>query len=144
MTMTLGEAIRAKLLTLNAVTLLVGDKIRPDQLAQSDRLPAILISVDEEEPQNDLDGHGGLVDATVTISAIDSNATRARQLAEAIRSNNTNPGTGLAGFTGLAGDVHIDAILNRKSSDFLANDDGSEGGVFSIDSIYTVWYSETV
>lgn len=141
--MTLGEAIRAKLLTLGAVTAITST-IRPDELMQGDRLPAIIISVDEEEPQNDLDGHGGLVDATVTISAIDSNPTRARLLAEAIRINGTNPGTGLAGFSGTAGSLEIDAILNRKSSGFVPLGDGSEDGYFSVDSIYTVWYSETV
>ena len=141
--MTVQEVIRAKLLTMAAVTAITST-IRPDRLQQHDRLPAIMIEVPKKEYQNDLLGTGGLVNATVMISGISSNRTLADSIGEAIRINGTNPGTGLAGFTGTVEGLKINAILTMQETKEYAFDDGKDSGFFSCDSTYEVWYNETI
>ena len=139
------DALRAQLLTLTAVTALT-TTIRTDTLAQQDALagPAVLIAVDEETPENTLDGLGGLVEAKITISAVSSQRSQARALAEAIRTNGTTPGTGLAGFTGTTAGMFIDAaILERRQSGYIPEEDGSDSGLYSVDSHYLIQYTET-
>ena len=142
MSATIEEGLRSFLLTLDAVTALT-TTIRPDELATGDTLPAITITVETEEPQNSLDGLGGLVNATITISSLSETKAEARAIAEAIRINGTNPGTGLAGYTGLAGTFTIDAYLIDRSSGYVAEEDGSDTGLYAVDSTYNIWFAET-
>lgn len=105
--MDLHAAIRTALLSMNAVTALAGSgaaaRIRPDQFAKTDgsaTTPAILVEIDDEESQTDLDGRGGLVIADVTLTCRAHTKAAAYALKEAVRVNGTNPGTGLAGYSG--------------------------------------------
>lgn len=140
--MTLEEALRTYLLTLSTVTAIT-TTIRPDELAEADTLPAILIELEEELDENDLDGHGGLIYATVIISAISNTKSQARALSEAIKLNGTNPGTGLAGYSGLAGSLKIDAVHNSRSSGYVPEEDGTDSGLHSVDSIYSISFAST-
>ena len=146
--MTIEEAIRTRLLAQNAVSALT-TTIRVDQLDQKDRpdvpaTPAILLSIDEEtfDDQN-ISGTTDLVTATVTISAISCSKTLARSLAEAIRSNGTNPGTGLQGCKIRTGGMDYDMMLEKRVSGYIANQDGSDSGLYSVDSMFTVKYYQT-
>lgn len=144
--MQIEDAIVAKLLTLTAVTAIT-TTIRPDQLAQTDNpktTPGIIVSVDEEtfDDQN-IGGTADVVTAMVAISAISASKTRARLLAEAIRSNGTNPGTGLQGCRVRNGTVDFDMMLEKRSSGYVPNMDGSDSGLFAVESVFTVKYYET-
>lgn len=142
--MKIEEAIRLMLLDLDAVTALTAT-IRPHELIQSDRLPAIIVTVESRKPQNDLSGKGGLVNAMVYVSAMSSRESLAVDISEAVRVNGTDPGTGLAGFTGTAGTLPIkSAMLIDRPIKYYAYEDGKDGGFFSCDSIYDVWYNETI
>ena len=139
------DDLRSLLLTFDAVTALVGSRIRPDQLGQGDELPAIVIELPDEEHHNDLSGVGGLASATVLITGISEDKTEARAIIEAVRINGTDPGTGLAGFTGGAGDGFIQAaVLERTRQRRVAEDDGSDDGWFEITAQYEIWYEETI
>jgi serine/threonine protein kinase HipA of HipAB toxin-antitoxin module len=139
------DNLRALLLTFGAVTALVAQRIRPDELHQSDALPAIVLSVPSEEHHNDLEATGGLVAATVLITAIAETKLAARAIAEAVRTNGTNPGTGLAGYSGAAGSGSIQgAFLLKTSQHFEPEQDGSADSRWEITGEYEVWYAETV
>lgn len=129
--------LRTYLLTKPGVTAFAGDRIRPDQLDEADVKPAIIIAVDEEEPQNDLDGDGGLVKATVAIASLAVRRSDSRQLAEQVR-------LALAGYSGTAGSSTIRSIFDSSVTVYSPKDDGSDEGFFSTEQQYTVWYSETV
>lgn len=102
--MNIAEEIRAALAAMTAVTAIVGDgaaaKIRFDRPDQADRPPLILIEIDDQTPENDLTGRADLVPFTATITCRDTSRSRARALAEAVRSNGTTPGSGLSGYSG--------------------------------------------
>lgn len=102
--MNIVEEIRAALAGMTAVTAIVGDgsaaRIRPDRPYQGESPPLIIVEIDSEDIENDLTGRADRVQFTATITCRDSSRSRARQLAEAVRTNGTDPGTGLAGYSG--------------------------------------------
>lgn len=57
--MTVQEAIRTVLAADTSITDVVGQKIRPDQLGQADRLPAIIVEVDEDRALETLSDAAG-------------------------------------------------------------------------------------
>ncbi len=142
--------LRAYLLTLTPVTALVGTgataRIRPDRLHESDdrTQPAVIIEVDSEDPENDLMGVGGLVYASVNLRCRALEKEDSRSLAEAIRLNGTDPGTGLAGFSGTAGSMSIDAVLENTSTSFVKDDDGSDQGFYDTNCLYEISHSEVI
>jgi len=145
------DVVRDFLLTRTAVTAIVakhptaGDPcIRPDTLHEKDQLPAIVITVEEEDYHNDLSAKSGLARAMLTISCLAATRRDSRLLAEAVRVNGTNPGTGLAGFKGLAGGLQIHAQLNGSQTAFVAQGDKSDQGWYATDAAYEVDYPETV
>lgn len=143
--MTIEEAIVATLQTFSAVTALTST-IRPDEFMLTDLkqdggdAAGILISVEEEDFDNTVDGETDMVQAIVSINAISKSKSRARALSEAIRLNGTNPGTGLAGIKVTTGDLPFDAMLQRRVTGYVPNDDGSDSGYRSVDSKYFVTF----
>ena len=144
--MTIEEAIRAWLLTRTAVTALTS-LIRVDALLQTDDIrttSGIIISIDEENPCNTLDGSGGLVFATISVTAMCGNEAKARQTAKAIQKNGTNPGTGLDGCSVITGGVPFDAQREQATAGYMRNEDGSDSGIFAVVSKYTVSFYEAI
>lgn len=143
--MTVEADLRTFLKTLGTVTAIVGSsddaRIRPSRLEESDTLPAIIIEVDGENPRNSLDGRGGLVYADMNIQCRAFEEDDARALAEAIRVNGTDPGTGLAGTT----QASFQAVLESTSAAmFIPEEAASQKGYFNIDCLYTVSFAEVV
>jgi len=139
------ETLVAFLKSLSAVTAIVGEsnaaRIRPDRLDQGETLPAILMEVDEN-PQNDLSGIGGLVYSDVTLTCRATTKTAARALAEAVRLNGTDPGTGMAGHHGTVASVTFDATLESTVGAFTPKADGSEAGWYDAIATYVVSCAE--
>lgn len=146
--MSIEADLRTYLLTLGTVTTLVGEgglgRIRPDRLHEGETLPAVIMQVDNERPLNTLDGKGGRVYADVTLICRAQEKEDARTLAEAIRVNGTDPGTGLAGYNGAAGDSTIDAWLEDQNTSFTPAADGSDQGFYDVFCNYVITYAETV
>lgn len=141
------ETLVAFLKTLSAVTDIVGTgnnaRIRPDRLEESDSRPTIEMEIDDEDPQNSLDGLGGLVYADVSIFSSARSKEAARALAEAIRLNGTDSGTGLAGVKTTVGGVQFDAVLESTQMDYKSLNDGSSRGNYTVNSLYIVSFMET-
>lgn len=138
---TIEDAIRSRLSGLSAVTAITST-IRPYRAQQTDSLPYIVISVDEERHENSLDGLGGLISAQIRISAVAATNAQARALAEAIRG--TGGTTGMAGYEGTVLGVEIQAsILQRKEFEMYPYNDASDEAYYAVESIYLVQYTET-
>jgi len=141
------ESLRTLLKTFDAVTALLGGatnpRIRPDRLDEGDTLPAIIIEVDDEEQLNDLSGVGGLVRADVNVKCRAATKKGARLLAWAVRTNNTDPGTGLAGYSGEAGDQTIHAVLDDETPSYTPAGDGRDDGHYDVDMDFTIMFNET-
>lgn len=136
--------LRDLLLTFEAVTALVGQRIRPDELHENDSTPALLIELQTIVPQNTLDGLGGLAKASVHITALSDKKHVARTVQEAVRLNGTDPGSGLAGYTGDAGDGFIDsATLEQTTVTFRPFQESGDEGWYAVTGEYEVMYQET-
>ena len=145
----IAESIRAALAAMSAVADYNGSGsademvIRFGYLEEDDTItdPHIVIDIDSDTPQNDIEGHGGLrfADVTVTCRATTMNASKG--LAEAVRVNGTNPGTGLAGYGGSG--TTFDAWLEDETRGIEAYDDNSGRFWHVVVQSYTVCYSET-
>lgn len=146
--MAIEADIRSALLTMNAVTAIVGTgssaRIRPDRLHEDDddSLAWIVIEIDDERRENDLQGQGGLIFASVNILCRAKTKAAARALAEAVRVNGTNPGTGLAGYGGGSG-ATFDSYLESTATSYTPADDGSDQGFYDVNMQFTVIDSET-
>jgi len=147
--MSIEGDLRTALLTLGAVTALTGSnattaRIRPYKLdRQDDRTEEhIIIEVDAAPRENDLTGTAGLVAASVTISCRAMTRTAANALAEAVRLNGTDPGTGLAGWGGSA--TAFDAWLEDSAPTTLLWEDASEKKWNVVDMRFIVQYSEVI
>ena len=140
--------LRTLLLTLNAVTALVGTgdsaRIRPDKLAQGDddSLQAIIIEVDDERPQNDLSGTSLRRYADVTIRCQARTKAQARAVALAVKLNGTDPGTGLAGYTGTVSGTLYSIYLEDEQTSMSPVEEGSDEAYYNLFSNYVVTWAE--
>ncbi len=113
---TMEELVRAALLTFTPVTDLVGGtgndaRIETDRIDENDDLPAIIIEVDDERYQNDLSGTSGRIYVDVNVVCRADDRTGSRALADAVRLNGTDPGTGLHGYKDTVLSTVLDAWL---------------------------------
>lgn len=130
--------------TFSAVTAVVGTgtaaRIRPARFRRVETLPAIAIEILSNDPQNTLDGKGGLNFATVAITCRAVEPDDAMSLAQKIRTNSTNPGTGLAGYSGSP----LDAVCTSDPVvGFTYADDSSDQGWWDAVSEYDLIFTET-
>lgn len=138
------DGIRAKLLTVSAVTAIVLDptQIRSDVMFHRDHLPCILINVQTEQRDTDLSGYGGLTHATVAINCLSRVKQEARSLADAVKGTS---GSGLEAFDGTAGGFafHVESIPERNHSHQDIGDSSTDV-VYEVELVCKVGYSETV
>lgn len=136
--------------TLSAVTAKVGSGpsaiIRPGQLDESDDLEetaGIVLNIDRLERENDLQGKAGLVTIDLEILCLSPLVTKTWELVKAVRINDTDPGTGLAGYIGLAGTLVISACKTHDDWSPVPEFHGTDQLIHVISSHYDVTYSET-
>ena len=151
--MSIEAAIRRKLLSLSAVTAITGTGntalIRPDRLHVTDTMTAtsaaVIIEVDGENHLNDLAGLSRRRMVDVTLRCNSRQLEKARALAEAIRINGTNPGTGLAGadWTDSVDGLQYSAWLESTEVSFSPDDDGSGRGWYDVFCSYGMTHEET-
>ena len=147
--MSVEADIRTVLLSCSAVTALVGtgaaSRIRPDKLEQDDNemVECVILEVDNEDHLNTLDGLGGRVMANVTVRCHAPTRTRARALAEAVRVNGANPGTGLAGYSGTVNGHVFDAVLEDEQVAYSPAGEGSDRGYYDVFANYLCTWLET-
>lgn len=111
--MTAAEVVRARLLTISAVTAIVVDRVYTQVLPQTptDTLPAIRVQRVDQIEDAHLRGTTKPVRARVQVDSVAKSAAAAFALDAALHGN--GDGTGLAGWTGEIGSpaVRVAAIL---------------------------------
>jgi hypothetical protein len=130
------KELRKTLVGLSAVQGLVIDRVW-DEWFRSKIVPALVFEIDHEGRENDLEGRGGLVDAQANIICRANTRAEARALAEAVRTNNTDPGTGLAGYAGA-----FDAVLDDVVMAAVAKGDGSNAHWYDANMSFTLLWKE--
>lgn len=98
--------------------------IRPYFIEQSDQLPAVVYTLDDENIYQTQKGSAGLADATFTVTVYSRTSLQTLRIAEAIR--------GLTGFRGIIHNLEILTVVadNRKGGmDWLLR--GRPGATFN-------------
>lgn len=146
--MSIEESIRTALLTMTAVNDFNGSGasdemvIRFGYLEEDDDTadPHIVLDIDSDTPANDLTGKGGLRFAVLTVTCRARTMALSKALAEAVRVNGTNPGTGLAGYGGSG--TSFDAWLDDETRAVEPFDDNSGRWWHATIQTYQINYSE--
>ncbi len=145
------ESLVAALKAMSAVTDLVGtgnDARIAAWLKQDVTIPengTIIVELDSTDHKNDLLGQGGLEYHDINILARAPTASAASVLAEAIRVNGTDPGTGLAGFSDTPLTTLVDATLIDTTGPIVAvRDDGSTLPYFDINMTFECSQNEVI
>jgi hypothetical protein len=134
--------IRALLLLWDEVTDLCDMRIRVDGFAIDDGTEAsVMLEIVDSNQMNFLEESRGCVTADVLVTCRCINETTRTELAEAIRSRNTDPTTGLDGYRGAAGNGWI-IQSNRTDSAAgkLYDADGDETDFYEQRDLYRIMY----
>lgn len=122
--MTAAEVVRARLLSISAVTALVGQRVRTLVLAQNETLPAIRVQRVSESEAMHLRGSVGLRVARVQVDSYASTFAAARSLDAAAHGDGA--GSGLCGFSGAVGSAWVRGIFPMAVQDMFEKDNGRE------------------
>jgi len=116
---------------------LLGTRIYPWMRPQGTTFPAIVYELDGTDPEQDLDGYGGMTRAELSISCIDEQYGGAKTLAAAVLG-------ALNGYTGTPTDgVAINSLVHDNDIGIVEDSQiGNSRGVSIIESSYVVWYSD--
>ena len=147
--MSIEESVRTALLAMTAVADFNGSGsgdemvIRYGYLEEDDATsdPHIVLDIDNDLPQNDLTGRGGLRFADLTVTCRATTMALSKALAEAVRTNCTAPGTGLAGYGGSG--TSFDSWLVEETRAVEPYDDNSGRFWHATIQTYTICYTET-
>lgn len=134
--MSIEERIRAILVGDTDITDIVGARVRPDELAEDDTFPAILFTIDEEDPLPMLSEVGGLQKAKLEVVALSETKLQARTIAKKVRAS-------MDGIKTVVDGVEIDATFEKRESGFDHNDDGEDSGVYFSTCVFEVWWDES-
>ena len=144
--MTLLQAIRTRLLSLPAVTALVGNRISVMMAQQSPASRSVLLQeisrIDFAHLRGATDLMPSRIQVDVFVTKGDGDAyTDAHLISGTIRGDFTGGvATGLVGFQGLVGDVYIQAIQGAGQREIF---DPEEMQVVRVLSEYFVWFHHT-
>lgn len=107
--MTIGDAVRERLLAISALTALVGQRVYPMVIRQGEKRAAVRFQVIDEDAPQHLRGPAGLqttrvqTDAYVTVSESQTPLTDVEAIAAAIHGDGL--GTSASGLFGFVGDL---------------------------------------
>jgi hypothetical protein len=134
--------IRSLLLLFDPVTNIVDDRIRPNGFHSTDENePALMLELIDGNQINPLDRTAVIVDGVLQITVRSPSATQAAEIAESIRTQGTNPSTGLDGYTGSAGSGFlVSAERVSFSTGKEVDEDGDETSNFISLQVYQILF----
>ena len=131
-----GPAVRSKLLTVSAVTDLVGTRFRPDALSQKETLPAIAYTQLISDHLQGLGGPVGLSVARIVVGCFADTHVDAENLGDKVR-------IALDGESGTFGSETVDiCILEEMDQDYLEPRDASDKGLYVTNLIFSITLDE--
>lgn len=116
----IGEALRTKLLSYNAVSTLIGQRMYPDALVQGATLPAVVYYVISTQRDHHLDGLGKSAHARFTLECYALTRTAASAISKAIRE------TGIDAFRGVVSN-HTFCGIDFDSGDEYMQEPPTDG-----------------
>lgn len=135
---TTGSNIRTYLLTKSAITDLVGTRLRPDLLAQSDALPAITYTEMYTTHLYTLSAAAGIEECMLELMIYSNTRAEADSIADTVRQQ-------LQGFRGTAGSIEvISCQLDDSGHGYEPATDDSEQGKYLAGLRFQVIVTESI
>ena len=134
--------LRTLLLLWDEITDITDMRIRADGFAANDGTDdVVMLEIIDGNQQNFIDEATPCMIADVLVTCRSTNETTRTQMAEAIRSRNTEPSTGLDGYRGSAG---VGWIIQSNRTDTAAgklyDQDGDETDFYEQRDVYRVMF----
>ena len=133
----ISKDVRTYLLTVSAVTDIVGSRIFPRMMPQGESLPAVVFSLIGSTSEPRLLGASGGVRALVQIDCYAETHIVCNNLAEKIRLS-------LHGYSGTAGSSTVEAMLDAKREMFDAPTDASDVPAYRVSLDFEIWHNEAI
>ena len=135
---TTGSSIRTYLLTKSAITDLIGTRLRPSSLAQSDSLPAMTYQELWTNHTYKLSGAAGIEECLLELVCFATTRTATDSLADIVRQQ-------LQGYRGTAGSVQvISSQLDDSGHGFDPPADDSDNGKYRASLRFMISVTETI
>jgi len=135
---TTGSNIRTYLLTKSAITDLIGTRLRPSSLAQTDTLPAMTYQELFTNHSYTLNSAAGIEECWLELVCFASTRTATDNLADVLRQQ-------LQGFRGTAGNVEvISSQLDDSGHGFEVPQDDSDAGKYRATLRFRISVQETI
>ena len=136
--MNIEKELRDALVAMDAVTALVSTRIW-DEWFRTSTLPAVVYEFDYEDMEPTLEGTCGHVIASVNIICRADTRADSRDLAEAVQTNGTTPGTGLNGY-----DDTFQAFCESRANAAVPKSEGSNDYFYDTNLDYRIHFYEDV
>jgi len=134
---TIETSVRKVLTDDSAVTALVSSRIYPVAAPQSASKPFIVYEVERLDPQDALEGHGGLTFADFGLTCWASSYGDAKEVATAVRD-------ALLDYNGTSDNIKVHWSRHDNSRDTVVwPDDGTELPVYGVEQDWRVAFSST-
>ncbi len=135
---TTGSNIRTYLLTKSAITDLIGTRLRPSSLAQSDSLPAMTYQELFTNHSYTLTAAAGVEECWLELVCFAATRTATDNLADIVRQQ-------LQGYRGTAGSVEvISSLLDDSGHGFDVPADDSDQGKYRATLRFRISVQETI
>lgn len=134
--------IRSLLLLFEDLTDVVSDRITPNQFGGEDhQQPSVMLELRDCEQQNTLDRSACLVTGNLVITIRSMDDLLNDQLAEVIRTQNTDPASGLDGFSGPCGSgILLGCERSGFDTSIVFDEDGDETDLFDSVQMYRIHF----
>ena len=134
----IGEALRTKLLSYQAVTALIGQRMYPDALVEGATLPAVVYYVTSTQRDHMLSGVGKSAHARVTLECYAVTRTTCNAIEKAIRE------TGIDSFRGVVSNYSFDGVDFDSGDEYLQESptDGNQEHRYLVSFDLLVHYGE--
>jgi hypothetical protein len=134
----IGEALRTKLLSYQAVSALIGQRMYPDALVEGATLPAVVYYVTSTNRQHNLDGVEKFAQARFTIECYALTRATCSAISKAIRE------TGISSFRGVISGYTFCGILFDSADEYLQESptDGNQEHRYLVSFDLLVSYKE--
>jgi hypothetical protein len=134
----IGEALRTKLLSYQAVSALIGQRMYPDALVEGATLPAVVYYVTSTQRDHMLSGVGKSAHARVTLGCYALTRTTCNAIEKAIRE------TGIDSFRGTVSGYDLDGVDFDSGDEYMQESptDGNQEHRYIVSFDLLVHYGE--
>jgi hypothetical protein len=131
----IAKSVRARIRSRTAVTKIVGDQIFADFRDQGTPLPAVVVTVSDNDPEHDLAGTNRIFHSTITVFCFATDRDSANEIAKQIRDDALPPDL----YGEIEGMKWQEVTMDGESQYGVEPQDGSDDMIRVTEQKFTIW-----